>query len=112
ELHQDKVESTSKYPVKISGLILFNSYVNAGNVGAADLPVLAFPRAPGSANGSIGATLSQTLLGLDVRGPSVLGAASSGDVAVDFSGGFPTTTYGMTAGLVRLRTANARLQWT
>jgi len=112
ELHQDKVESTSKYPVKISGLILFNSYVNAGNVGAADLPVLAFSREPGSANGSIGATLSQTLLGLDVRGPSVLGAASSGDVSVDFSGGFPTTAYGMTAGLVRLRTANARLQWT
>ena len=48
ELHQDKVESSSKYPVKISGLILFNSYLNAGNVFAADLPVLAFPRAPGS----------------------------------------------------------------
>jgi len=111
ELHQDKVESTSKYPVKISGLILFNSYLNAGNVMASDLPVLAFPRAPGSANGSIGATFNQTILGLEVKGPSVLGAGSSGDVSIDFSGGFPTTNYGMTAGLVRLRTANARLQW-
>jgi len=112
ELHQDKVESSSKYPVKISGLILFNSYLNAGNVFAADLPVLAFPRAPGSPNGSVGATLSQTLVGLEVKGPTLLGARSSGDVAVDFSGGFPTTAYGMTAGLVRLRTANARLHWT
>ena len=111
ELHQDKVESTSKYPVKVSGLILFNSYINAGNVSAADLPVLAFPRAPGSANGSIGATLNQTILGLEVKGPSLLGAGSSGDVSVDFSGGSPTVAYGMTAGLVRLRTANARLQW-
>lgn len=30
ELHQDKVESAGKYPVKLSGLVLFNSYGNAG----------------------------------------------------------------------------------
>src|SRR6476660_7270514 len=28
EMHQDKVESASRYPVKLSGLILFNSYWN------------------------------------------------------------------------------------
>jgi len=111
ELHQDKVESASKYQVKISGLVLFNSYVNAGSMTAADVPILAVPRSPGSPNGSIGATLSQTVLGIDVKGPQVFGAKAAADVGVDFSGGSPTTQYGVTAGLVRLRTANARLRW-
>jgi hypothetical protein len=111
ELHQDKVESSSRYPVKISGLILFNSYVNSGSVYAADVPVLAFPRAAGSPNGSIGATLSQTILGLEVKGPDLFGAKTSGDVAVDFAGGSPTTQYGATAGLVRLRTADTHFYW-
>lgn len=111
ELHQDKVESASKYPVKISGLVLFNSYVNAGSTAAADVPILAFPRSPGSPNGSIGATLSQTILGIEVKGPQLFGAKTAADVDVDFSGGSPTTQYGVTAGLVRLRTANASLRW-
>lgn len=111
ELHQDKVESASKYPVKLSGLILFNSYVNGGSVLNSDVPVLAFPRTPGSASGSIGATLSQTLLGAEVKGPTVFGGHSSGNVSIDFAGGSPTTSYGATAGLIRLRTANARLDW-
>jgi len=111
ELHQDKVESASKYPVKLSGLILFNSYVNGGSVASQDLPVLAFPKTAGSANGSIGATLSQTLLGIEVKGPKLLGAQSSGDASIDFAGGYPTTPYGITAGLIRLRTASVRLDW-
>ena len=112
EIHQDKVESSSKYPVKVSGLILFNSYLNAGSVTAADVPILVFPRAPGSPNGSIGATLSQTILGVEVKGPTLFGAQSSADAAIDFAGGSPTTQYGVTAGLLRLRTANAHLHWT
>lgn len=112
ELHQDKVESSSKYPVKISGLILFNSFLDAGNVAASDLPILAFPRPAASANGSIGATLSQTLLGIDAKGPQLFGAQTSANVSVDFAGGNPPTQYGVTAGLIRLRTANAHLQWT
>jgi hypothetical protein len=111
ELHQDKVESASKYPVKFSGLILFNSYVNSGTLDADDLPSLAFPRSPGSPNGSIGATLSQTLLGIDARGPQLFSARSSADVTFDFGGGSPTTSYGVTAGIVRLRTATVHLNW-
>ncbi|PYV57559.1 MAG: hypothetical protein DMG98_10080, partial [Acidobacteria bacterium] len=111
ELHQDKVESTSKYPVRVSGLVLFNSYVNRGSVSAADVPVLAFPRSPGIPNGSIGATVSQTLLGISVKGPVVLGARTSADASIDFSGGNPPVSYGVTAGLIRLRTANAHIDW-
>jgi hypothetical protein len=111
ELHQDKVESASKYPVKLSGLVLFNSYRNSGSLDIEDLPSLAFPRAPGSPNGSIGATLRQTVLGIDATGPRVFGAQSSASVTVDFAGGNPTTSYGVTTGLLRLRTASVRLDW-
>ena len=111
ELHQDKVESASKYPVKISGLVLFNSYLNHGTLDAEDLPSLAFPRFPGYPNGSLGATMSQTLLALEVGGPRVFGARSSADVAMDFGGGSPETPYGITSGLFRLRAANVHLDW-
>ena len=111
ELHQDKVESASKYPVKLSGLVLFNAYRNSGSLDIQDMPSLAFPTFPGSPNGNIGATLRQTLLGVDATGPRIFGARSSASVAVDFAGGSPTTAYGVTAGLVRLRTAGVSLDW-
>jgi hypothetical protein len=111
ELHQDKVESASKYPVKLSGLILFNSYLNDGVFDMADFPSLVFPRTPGFSHNSIGATLNQTLLGLDVRGPKIFGAQTSADLAFDFGGGSPTVSFGVTDGIARLRTANIHLDW-
>ena len=111
EMHQDKVESTSKYPVKISGLILFNSYWNKGIVDVQDLPNLALTSFPGAPSPGIGATLRQTLLGVDVIGPKVLGAKTSAGVQVDFAGGSPTTDFGVATGLLRLRTASVNLDW-
>lgn len=111
ELHQDKVESTSKYPVKLSGLILFNSYWNKGFLDIQDLPNLAFPNFPGAPAPSVGATLRQTTLGIAATGPKLFGARSSADVEIDFAGGSPTTSYGVTAGLLRLRTAKVSLDW-
>jgi hypothetical protein len=111
ELHQDKVESASKYPVKLSGLILFNTYRNSGSLDIQDLPSLAFQRFPGSPNGSVGATLRQTVLGIQGAGPALLGARTSADVAIDFSGGSPTTSFGVADGLIRLRTAHINLDW-
>jgi hypothetical protein len=109
ELHQDKVESGSKYPVKLSGLVLFNTYRDSGNVDLADVPSLAFPAPSGT--GSLGASLRQTLLGIQATGPKLLGAQSFADLSIDFAGGSPTTPYGGTAGLIRLRTANLHLDW-
>jgi hypothetical protein len=111
ELHQDKVESASKYPVKLSGLVLFNAYRNSGSLDIQDLPNLAFPSFPGFPDGSIGATLRQTLLGIDATGPKIFGARSSASVEIDFAGGSPTTSYGVTAGLLRMRTADIALDW-
>jgi len=111
ELHQDKVESGSKYPVKLSGLVLFNAFSNSGTVDMTDVPNLAFPTSPGIPAGSIGATMRQTVLRVDATGPKLFGANSSADLSIDFAGGFPTTSYGLTAGLLRLRTATAHLDW-
>src|SRR5205807_7741759 len=61
ELHQDKVESASKYPVKLSGLVLFNVYRNSASVDIQDLPSLAFPTFPWSPDGCVGATKRQTV---------------------------------------------------
>jgi hypothetical protein len=111
ELHQDKVESASKYPVKLSGLILFNSYWNKGILDIQDLPSVALPSFPGAPPPSIGATLRQTMLGIEATGPKLFGARSSAEAEIDFAGGSPTTSYGVTAGLLRLRTAKVSLDW-
>jgi hypothetical protein len=112
ELHQNKVESASKYPVKLSGLVLFNSYRNSGSLDIQDLPSLAFPSFPGSPDGSVGATLRQTVMGIETTGPKLFGAQSSARVSIDFAGGSPTTSYGVAAGILRLRTAQLGLDWT
>lgn len=106
---QTKVESESKYPVKLSGLILMNGFVNTGMVDSAATPTLAL-----AGGGSTGASMRQTVLGLDARGPHLFGARSHGDLRIDFdaseaaSNGY-TGSYG--TDLVRLRTAHAALEW-
>jgi hypothetical protein len=108
---QTKVESASKYPVKLNGLVLFSSFLNDGAVDNIDLPVLAIPRNATTAHGSLAATFRQTIFGLEARGPMIWGARSAADFHVDFFGGFPYTDYTTTAGLIRMRTAHARLDW-
>jgi hypothetical protein len=108
---QTKVESASKYPVKINGLLLFSSFLNDGAVDNIDLPIVALPRDPTIAHGSLAATVRQTILGLEVRGPMLWGARSAGDFHVDFFGGVPYTDYTTSTGTLRLRTAHARLDW-
>lgn len=105
-LEQSKVESESKYPVKISGLILMNGFVNSTAVDSPPTPTVALP-----GGGSTGASLRQTILGVDARGPHLYGALSSADLRVDFDGASGAATYNNTAGLVRLRTAHAALAW-
>jgi len=111
EQNQTKVESASRYKVKLSGLVLMNAYSNRGAVDNTDLPGLALPRPAGQTDGDTGATLRQTLLGLEVTGPKLAGASTAADVQMDFLGGFPRYQYGVTAGLVHLRIARVSLDW-
>jgi uncharacterized coiled-coil protein SlyX len=111
KLHdQAKVESSSKYPVHLTGLVLFNSFVNRGAVDNIDLPSIAVIPAAGS-NGNVGATMRQTILGIKGYGPRIAGARTSAEVSMDFFGGIPYTNYGTSSGIVRMRTANIFMDW-
>jgi regulator of replication initiation timing len=108
---QVKVETASKYPVRITGTILFTSALNSGTPDNIDLPIVALPKNPGSPQGSLSATPRQTILGFDASGPHLWSAKSSADLSIDFFGGIPYSDYTTAAGIVRLRTAHARLDW-
>ena len=111
---QTKVESDSKYPVKLTGLLLLSGFTNTGTVDVPSTPTMAFP-----GDGSTGLSIRQTILGFDARGPHLLGARSYADLRVDFAGtsqsaGSASTYtgyYNSNASFLRLRTVHAGLQW-
>jgi hypothetical protein len=110
--YQTKVESASKYRVRLSGIVLMNLVSNQGVVDSIDLPTLAYAQPPGSSGGSFGATLRQSEIGFETFGPTVAGAKTTADLQLDLAGGFPPVPNGSNSGLVRLRTATMRLDWT
>ncbi len=109
---QMKVESASKYHMRLFGMALFNLFDNRGTVDNLDVPSLAVSRGPVDSAGSFGGTLRQSTLGLQVFGPMLAGAKTSGDIQFDFSGGSPLLSNGATMGIARLRTARLRMDWT
>ncbi len=108
--YQSKVESASKYRVRLSGIALLNLFENSAAVDSQDIPSLALSTV-GRPDGSFGGTLRQSQIGLDVFGPTWHGARIKGNIQFDFAGGFPQTENGAIMGLVRLRTAVLRLDW-
>ncbi len=109
--YQTKVESASKYRMRLSGIVLMNLFSNSGSVDNIDVPTLAYETAPGYSNGSIGATLRQSEIGFEVFGPRLAGAKTRADLQLDFGGGFESAPNGVNSGLVRLRTGTMRLDW-
>jgi hypothetical protein len=109
---QTKIESASKYRVRLSGIVLLNIFSNQGSVDNIDVPSVSIQTPPGSANGSFGGTLRQSQIGLEVFGPHIGNARTRADLTMDFGGGFPNTWSGVNTGLVRLRTAAVHLDWT
>ena len=108
---QTKVESSSKYPVKISGMLLSSTNLTSGGVDNVDLPVVALKPDDDIANGGLTTTWRQSILGLDARGPRLWGSRSAADIRADFFGGQPTGGYGTNGGAFRLRTAHVHLDW-
>ena len=110
--YQTKVESASKYRLRVSGIVLMNLVSNQGVVDSVDLPTLAYARPAGDSGGSFGATLRQSEIGFETFGPTVAGAKTKADLQLDLAGGFPAVPNGINSGLVRLKTATMRLDWT
>ncbi len=107
---QTKVESASKMPVRVHGLVLFNAFVNEGVVDQPDLPTAALARTPDQSHGSVGAGLRQTMLGVDGTGPVLWNGRLLADVSLDFFGGVTAGALSAPAGVVRMRTAGITWQ--
>jgi hypothetical protein len=109
QLRQTRVESGSKFPLRLSGMFLMNTIVNSGQTDNFDVPTIAITG--GNSGGSTGFSLRQSIIGLEGTGPRFLGADTSGDVQADFSGGSPGGYGASVSGVMRLRLARMRVDW-
>lgn len=82
ELAQTKVEASQKLPISITGMVLFNAFLNSGSDGGQENPTIAVPfDTPRTGGGSF----RQTVLGLQFHSPrTVWGAQVKGSLYVDF----------------------------
>src|ERR1700722_10040027 len=105
ELAQTKVEASQKFPIRITGMALFNASVNGRFNGDMENPFVA-SSTPGEMTGD--GTLRQTTLGLLFNGPQTfLNGKISGSIFMDF---FAGSTASLNH-LVRLRTAAIDIDW-
>jgi hypothetical protein len=111
EHEQVKVESDSKYRLKISGIALFNVFDTSGQVDNLDAPGVAVARPAYASSGSVSASFRQSIIGLRGIGPKVFGANTSADFQLDFINGAAGPYGGVTVGLAGLRTARLQFDW-
>ena len=105
ELAQVKVEASHRFPVRLTGMALVNTFYNSRQNGGADNPTIA---SLGRGNAVGGATWRQTILGLDYRGPETLwGGKIRGSVFMDFFAG----TNNPLNNTLRIRTATFGMDW-
>jgi len=111
EQRQTKVESASKFRLKLSGLALFNAFSTTGQVDNLDLPSFAVPTLPGYSQRGTGASVRQSTIGLTGYGPVVFGARTSADLHLDFYGGLPAGYASASSGIAHIRLARIRFDW-
>src|SRR5580704_10321685 len=111
EQSQTKIESGSKYRVRLSGIVLLNLFDTRGPVDNVDFPQLAVPPTFGNSSNAFAATIRQSQIGLEVFGPEIAGARTSANVKFDFAGGFADLPNGVSMGVARLRTGTFRMDW-
>jgi hypothetical protein len=101
EQAQTKVETSQKFPIRVAGMALFNAFMNSKQSGGNDYPVVAAAPGPGHA----GATVRQTIVGLEFTGPrTIWGGKVNGSVYMDFFAG-------ATNSALRVRTASIDISW-
>ena len=111
EQAQAKVESSSRLPVKVSGTILANTFVNTGEANWIDNPnLVGLPPSGGRPEGSTSATARQSRIGFETSGIAIGSWQASGTIIADFFGGVPGFQTGTVMGLPRLLYGFGRLQ--
>jgi hypothetical protein len=111
EQAQTKVETESRFRLRLFGILLANTYLNSDDSSLRDEPLYAQPADPGRRKNNLGATLRQTKIGLSMTGPRIGSARLSAELETDFWGGTQGTTEGDVLGSFRIRTATAQLDW-
>ena len=107
ELAQTKVEASQKFPVKLSGMVLFNAYLNGQDNGGAQTPLMAGGTDPGTGNPG-GGSFNQSLINLSFNGPRIWGGGKvNGSLNMDLFGGSTSSLNH----LLRLRTAGVTIDW-
>jgi hypothetical protein len=103
ELSQTKVESPQKFPVRLTGMALFNAFANSSKAtGGADYPVVASAT---DGPGHSGANVRQTIIGLEFSGaPTLWGGHAHGSIYTDFFAG-------ATNSAMRIRTVEVGIDW-
>ena len=104
EQAQTKVESGQRFPIRIKGMLLFNTFLNSKQDGVDQYPTVAAPRGEYSYGG---ASLRQSVLGFDYRGPEVFGGKVHASMLMDFFGG---SGQALDQSL-RIRTATMQIDW-
>jgi hypothetical protein len=105
EQAQTKVETGHRMPVTLTGMALFNAFLNGRASGGQQNPTTASPVDNLSAGG---ASLSQSVVGLKFQGPEVRGGGQvSGSLYMDFFAG----TSSSLNHLLRLRVATVQVDW-
>jgi len=104
ELAESKVEASQRFPIRVTGMALFNGFLNSKGSGGLEYPTFAWPGSQSSGGGSF----YQTTIGLDYSGPQILGGGKvHGSVYMDFAGGSGTP---LDLGF-RLRTGEIEIDW-
>jgi hypothetical protein len=104
ELAETKVEASERFPIRITGMALFNTFLNSKSASGGEYPTYASSAGARSA----GAGFRQTTIGLEYHGPRAFGDGKvRGSVAMDFFGG----TGGALDQILRLRTAVVGIDW-
>lgn len=112
DLNQTKVETGSRYRLRLSGVLLFNLFGNIGTVDNIDYPQMAEPQSFLFSNHSMGASIRQSQVNLEATGPQIGGARTRANLSFDFAGGIPQVPNGLSFGVMRLRTGVVGFDWT
>jgi hypothetical protein len=115
ELAETKVQASRRLPLSITGMLLFNAYLNSRFSGAQEFPTVASSNAVPRTGG---ATARQTVLGLLFESPATIRVAKvNGSLYMDFFAN-PASTAGAERAisnnlsrLMRLRIATVELDW-
>jgi len=103
EQQQSKVEASQKFPIRLTGTALFNAFTDSKQNGGVDYPFVAAAAGPGRA----GATIRQSILGLEFLRPQTFwGGKVRGSVYMDFASGAAPLAQTM-----RLRTGSIEVDW-